>query len=176
MATTICVALSERSYDIQIGHGTLAVCAEFIGQRRKCSHAVVISDANVLTTLPDREYRSGLAEVVKYGVIFDEAFLGYLEQHVAELNARQAQALEYVVAHSCRLKARVVEQDEREETGVRAALNYGHTFAHAIETVTGYGRYLHGEAVAIGMIAASRLAESLDRAEAALTVRQRDLL
>ena len=83
-------------------------------------------------------------------------------------------ALEHVIARSCRLKADVVEQDEREETGLRAVLNYGHTFCHAIETVSGYGTYLHGEAVAIGMVCASRLAESLGRIGADVTRRQRD--
>jgi 3-dehydroquinate synthase len=84
--------------------------------------------------------------------------------------------LEHIVGTSCRLKADVVERDEREETGLRAVLNYGHTFCHAIETVTGYGHYLHGEAVAIGMVCASRLAESLGRIDASVTARQRALL
>ena len=138
--------------------------------------AGVLIDLDVLTTLPEREYRSGLAEVVKYGVILDAAFFEYLEQHIEQLQARQADVLERVIARCCQLKASVVEQDEREETGLRAVLNYGHTFCHALETVTGYGTYLHGEAVAIGMICASRLAESLGRIDASLTHRQRDLL
>jgi 3-dehydroquinate synthase len=138
--------------------------------------AGVLIDLDVLTTLPEREYRSGLAEVVKYGVILDAPFFEYLEQHIGQLQARQADVLEHVIARCCQLKASVVEQDEREETGLRAVLNYGHTFCHALETVTGYGTYLHGEAVAIGMICASRLAESLGRIDASLTRRQRDLL
>jgi 3-dehydroquinate synthase len=137
---------------------------------------LVLIDLDTLATLPEREYRSGLAEVVKYGVILDAALFAYLEQHAAELAARDPAVLEYVVSRSCRLKADVVEQDERELTGLRAVLNYGHTFAHAIETTSGYGKYLHGEAVAIGMICASRLAEGLGRIDAGLTQRQQALL
>lgn len=138
--------------------------------------AGVLIDLDLLASLPDREYRSGLAEVVKYGVILDVAFFEYLESHVDQLNARHPETLEYVVARCCRLKADIVEQDEREETGLRAVLNYGHTFAHAIEATTGYGRYLHGEAVAIGMVYASRLAEQLDRIDVSQTTRQSSLL
>ena len=300
MATTIRVALGQRSYDIEIARGSLSNTAAFIEQRLKCTHAVVVTDANVrlphaevvasslssarikadvlsvpagegsksveqadrlwqelvrlkadrktvivavgggvvgdlagfiaatyarglafiqipttllaqvdssvggkvginlpqaknivgafwqpagvlidldvLNTLPDREYRSGLAEVVKYGVILDAAFFEYLEANVEALNSRQPHALEHIVARSCQLKADVVQQDERELTGVRAVLNYGHTFCHAIETVTGYGRFLHGEAVAIGMVYASRLAEILGRIDQHLTGRQATLL
>jgi len=136
----------------------------------------VLIDPEVLATLPEREYRSGLAEIVKYGVILDAAFFEYLEQHAGELLAREPAALEHVIARSCRLKADVVEQDERELTGLRAVLNYGHTFCHAIETVSGYGTYLHGEAVAIGMVCASRLAEGLGRIGGDLTARQISLL
>lgn len=136
----------------------------------------VLIDTHTLETLPDREYRSGLAEVVKYGVILDAEFFAYLEQHVESLNRRDPETLRYVVARCCRLKADVVENDERELTGLRAVLNYGHTFCHAIETVTGYGEYLHGEAVAIGMLCASRLAERLGRIDHELTERQYRLL
>lgn len=138
--------------------------------------AGVLIDTDVLNSLPEREYRAGLAEVVKYGVILDADFFSYLEQHVTELNARQPDVLRHVIARSCQLKASVVEQDEREETGLRAVLNYGHTFCHAIETVTGYGEFLHGEAVSIGMICASRLSELLGRVDAKFTQRQRLLL
>ncbi|MCA9227836.1 MAG: 3-dehydroquinate synthase, partial [Planctomycetales bacterium] len=136
----------------------------------------VAIDTATLKTLPDREYRSGLAEVVKYGVILDAEFFAYLERHVDQLNRRDSETLRYVVARCCRLKADVVENDERELTGLRAVLNYGHTFCHAIETVTGYGEYLHGEAVAIGMLCASRLAELLGRVDRELTERQYRLL
>lgn len=136
----------------------------------------VLIDINVLHSLPDREYRAGLAEVVKYGVILDDEFFVYLEKHVDEINARDAQVLEQIVARSCELKALVVSQDEREETGLRAVLNYGHTFCHAIETLSGYGELLHGEAVSIGMLCASRLAERLGRITADVTQRQHALL
>jgi 3-dehydroquinate synthase len=115
-------------------------------------------DTAVLETLPDREYRSGLAEVVKYGVILDADLFAYLERNADAVLAREPESVRHVVARCCRLKADVVERDEREETGLRAILNYGHTFAHAFETVAGYGAWLHGEAVAAGMACAARLA------------------
>lgn len=136
----------------------------------------VLLDTGVLSTLPAREYRAGLAEVVKYGVILDADFFAYLEANVAGLNERSADVLGEVVARCCRLKADVVEHDEREETGLRAVLNYGHTFGHALEAITGYGQYLHGEAVSIGMLCASRLAERLGRIDETLTMRQQTLL
>lgn len=136
----------------------------------------VLIDTSVLDTLPPREYRAGLAEVVKYGVILDADFFAYLEAQIAGLNQRQPEVLEHVIARSCELKAQVVSQDEREETGVRAVLNYGHTFCHALETLTGYATLLHGEAVAIGMLCASRLAQRLGRVDAEFTRRQHDLL
>jgi 3-dehydroquinate synthase len=129
-----------------------------------------------LETLPEREYLSGLAEVVKYGVILDAAFFQWLEEHHADMRRRDAAAIRHVIARSCRLKADVVEQDEREETGLRMILNYGHTFAHAFETYAGYGTWLHGEAVAAGMICASRLAERLGMIGNDVTERQIDLL
>ncbi len=136
----------------------------------------VIIDLATLSTLPDREYRSGLAEVVKYGVILDEAFFEYLEHNIAGLNSRDPDVLRHVIARSCELKADVVQQDEYETTGLRAILNYGHTFGHAFEALAGYGTLLHGEAVSIGMICASRLAESLGRINSADTHRQAELL
>ena len=136
----------------------------------------VIIDLATLKSLPDREYRSGLAEVVKYGVILDAEFFDYLEQHVAELNSRDTDVLRHVIARSCELKADVVRQDEYETTGLRAVLNYGHTFGHAFEAMAGYGTLLHGEAVSIGMICASRLAESLGRITEVETRRQEELL
>jgi 3-dehydroquinate synthase len=138
--------------------------------------AGVLVDTAVLATLPEREYRAGLAEVVKYGVILDVDFFAYLESHVGGLKGRDPAVLEHVIMRSCRLKADVVEADEREETGARSVLNYGHTFCHALETVTGYGRLLHGEGVSIGMLCASRLAERLGRVNADFTRRQHALL
>jgi 3-dehydroquinate synthase len=115
-------------------------------------------DTETLASLPDREYRSGLAEVVKYGMILDADFFSYLEANAEAVLARNPETVRYVVSRCCRLKADVVEKDEREETGLRAVLNYGHTFAHAFETVGGYGAWLHGEAVAAGMACAARVA------------------
>ena len=136
----------------------------------------VLIDVDVLETLPDREYRAGLAEVVKYGVIQDAEFFAYLEANVEPINARDATVLAHIVQRCCRLKADVVEQDEREETGLRTILNYGHTFCHAFEAATGYEQLLHGEGVAIGMMCAARLAERLGRVDAAFVARQRALL
>jgi 3-dehydroquinate synthase len=133
-------------------------------------------DTDTLATLPGRDYKSGLAEVVKYGVILDADFFAWLETHSGAVLRREPQAVRHIVTRSCRLKADVVEKDEREETGLRAALNYGHTFGHAFETAAGYGGWLHGECVAAGMICASRLAERLGRIGADVTERQRRLL
>ena len=136
----------------------------------------VLADTATLDTLPEREYRSGLAEVIKYGVILDEEFFTWLEANVEGLNRRDSAVLRNVIARSCRLKADVVEQDEYERTGLRAVLNYGHTFAHAFEALCGYGELLHGEAVAIGMIYASRLAERRGMIDSEITSRQVALL
>jgi 3-dehydroquinate synthase len=133
-------------------------------------------DTSFLDTLPDREYRSGLAEVVKYGIILDPDLLAYLEAHSTEVLARAPSCVRHIVAQSCRIKAGVVERDERELTGLRAVLNYGHTFAHAFETVGGYGAWLHGEAVAAGMVCASRLAARRGLIDPDLTRRQVALL
>jgi 3-dehydroquinate synthase len=133
-------------------------------------------DTAFLDTLPDREYRSGLAEVVKYGVILDAEFFASLERNAAAVLNRDAECVRHVIARSCRLKADVVQRDEREETGLRALLNYGHTFAHAFETVGGYGAWLHGEAVSAGMVCASRLAQRRGLIDAEITERQRRLL
>jgi 3-dehydroquinate synthase len=119
-------------------------------------------DTDTLATLPPRELRCGLAEVVKYGVILDAEFFAELEAGADAILDRDPRLLRRIVAHSCRLKAEVVTADEREETGLRALLNFGHTIGHAFEAVAGYdGSVLHGEAVAAGMVAESRLAERL---------------
>ena len=141
----------------------------------------VLIDTGVLRTLPEREYRAGLAEVVKYGVILDADFFAYLETHTnritaAEAHQRDSAVLQQVIARCCQLKANVVEDDERETTGKRSVLNYGHTFAHALEAVMDYKTLLHGEAVSIGMLCASRLAERLGRVDATFTRRQKQLL
>ncbi|MHB8972165.1 MAG: 3-dehydroquinate synthase [Pirellulaceae bacterium] len=138
--------------------------------------AAVIIDTRVLATLPQREFQAGLGEVVKYGVIQDDEFFAYLEQHTDQILARDDEVLRRVVARCCQLKADVVRDDEREQSGRRAILNYGHTFGHALEAATHYQQLLHGEAVAIGMLCASRLAESLHLVDAEFTDRQRRLL
>jgi 3-dehydroquinate synthase len=136
----------------------------------------VIADVDTLATLPDREFKSGLAEVVKYGMILDAGFFDWLAANAEAILARDAVALGHVVSRSVALKAGVVERDERELSGLRAILNYGHTFAHAYETAAGYGTLLHGEAVAIGMVSAAALAGTLGRIGPEVETRQRRLL
>lgn len=123
--------------------------------------AVVLIDIDTLTTLPDRELKAGLAEVIKYGAIADAAFFGWLETNMDALLARDPSALIHAITRSCELKAQVVAEDER-ESGRRAILNFGHTFGHAIEHCQGYGDWLHGEAVAAGMIMAAELSQVSD--------------
>jgi 3-dehydroquinate synthase len=113
-------------------------------------------DTDVLATLPPREVSAGLAEVIKYGMILDPAFWAWCEDHAPQLRALDPQALGHAIRVSCELKARVVSQDER-ESGLRAILNLGHTFGHAIESGLGYGQWLHGEAVGCGMVQAAEL-------------------
>jgi 3-dehydroquinate synthase len=120
----------------------------------------VIIDTDTLNTLPDRELASGLAEVIKYGLIRDPEFFTWLEVNLDKLLARDPEALAYAIHRSCRNKAEVVAADER-ESGVRATLNLGHSFGHAIETGVGYGNWLHGEAIAAGMVMASDLSRRL---------------
>ena len=120
----------------------------------------VIADLDTLKTLQPREFAAGLAEVIKYGPIADEAFLGWIEAHLHALIARDEVALTHAVRRSCEIKAHIVGQDER-ETGLRALLNFGHTFGHAIETGLGYGQWLHGEAVGCGMVMAADLSVRL---------------
>ncbi|MEW6540188.1 MAG: 3-dehydroquinate synthase [Bacillota bacterium] len=117
---------------------------------------LVLADVGTLRTLPSRELRAGIAEVIKYGVISDAGFFGWLEDNLERLLEGETQALTYAVEMSCRIKARVVEADETEQ-GRRRALNYGHTFGHALEALSGYRAYVHGEAVAVGMVAAAKL-------------------
>jgi 3-dehydroquinate synthase len=120
----------------------------------------VLADTDTLRTLPRRELQAGLAEVIKYGLISDAAFFAWLEQHMPELLAGKPDALAYVIEVSCRIKAEIVGRDER-ELGERANLNLGHTFGHALESATGYKKWLHGEAVGAGMMmAATMSAES----------------
>ncbi len=136
----------------------------------------VLSDTETLATLPPREYISGLAEVVKYGMILDRQFLERLESRAGAVLAREPADVEAIVVRSASIKASVVSRDEYEQTGLRAILNYGHTFAHAYENALGYGTLLHGEAVAIGMADAAELAVRLGRIPAELARRQDALL
>ena len=134
--------------------------------------SAVLIDMEFLLTLPDRELRAGLAEVIKHGVIADETLFAHLESHAARILAKDLDALEVPIRRSCEIKGAIVAEDETEQ-GVRANLNYGHTFGHGIEAVTQYERFLHGEAIALGMIAAGALARELGLAGAAFEARQR---
>ena len=136
----------------------------------------VVMDTRVLGSLSARELSCGFAEVVKYGMILDAEFFAWLEANTAAIISREPAAIEHLVQRSAELKAFVVERDERELTGLRACLNYGHTFAHAFETATGYGTLLHGEAVSLGMVAAAQLAATLGRITAETVSRQHTLL
>ncbi|WP_017663625.1 3-dehydroquinate synthase [Baaleninema simplex] len=124
---------------------------------------LVLIDPNVLKTLPDREFRAGMAEVIKYGVIWDAELFGQLESaaKLDRLDQLSPELLQEILVRSCQAKADVVSRDEK-EAGLRAILNYGHTIGHAVESLTGYTELLHGEAVGIGMVAASRLAVAMD--------------
>lgn len=136
---------------------------------------IVIVDPATLTTLPEREFRSGLAEVIKHGIVLDAAYFADLETSIPALLDRDLATLERVVAGSCRLKARVVERDEQ-EAELRWVLNYGHTVGHALEAATGFRRWAHGEAVSLGIAAEARLAERLGIGSPATTERQMRLL
>ena len=136
---------------------------------------LVLADTSTLDTLPDRELSAGLAEVIKYGLIRDPAFLDWLETNMARLLARNREALAYAIIRSCEHKAEVVAGDERETGGERALLNLGHTFGHAIESGLGYGEWLHGEAVAAGTILAAELSQRMGMLAAPEVSRVRDL-
>src|SRR6267142_2659460 len=135
----------------------------------------VIVDPAVLTTLSDREFRSGLAEVIKHGIVLDADYFRDLESNVPSLLTRDLAILERIVVGSCRLKARVVEHDEH-DAELRWVLNYGHTIGHALEAATGFRRWVHGEAVSLGVVAESRLAERLGICSPATANRQLRLL
>ena len=135
----------------------------------------VIADIDTLDSLPDRELVAGLAEVIKYGPIADDEFLAWLESHLEALLGRDRAALTYAVRRSCEIKAEVVALDER-ESNIRAILNFGHTFGHAIETGLGYGRWLHGEAVGCGMVMATDLSHRLGLIGQAYATRVRKII
>ena len=135
----------------------------------------VIADTDTLTTLPDRELRAGLAEVIKYGCVWDPLLFDWLENNIPKLLARDADALAYAIGRSCTIKATVVGKDEREQN-LRAILNFGHTFGHAIEAATAYQTYLHGEAVGLGMLIAADLSHRLGFIDAGIKNRIRNIL
>ena len=130
----------------------------------------VVADTDTLSTLPDRELSAGLAEVIKYGCIADLGFLDWLDSNMEKLRERDEEALSHAILRSCGVKAAIVQEDEREQ-GRRAILNFGHTFGHAIEAATDYRRYLHGEAVALGMVMAADFSRELGLIDA--TAKQR---
>src|SRR2546426_3660044 len=136
---------------------------------------LVLADTGALQTLPEREYRSGLAEVIKHGIVLDAAYFDEVERNAAALAKREPEILERIVAGSCRLKASVIERDEQ-EAELRHVLNYGHTIGHAIESVTGYARFAHGEAVSLGVAAEAGVAERLGLATTETRARQVRLL
>ena len=135
----------------------------------------VLADTATLATLPDRELRAGLAEVIKYGLIRDAAFFGWLEENMDRLLARDADALTRAIRRSCEIKAEIVGRDEREQ-GERALLNLGHTFGHAIESATGYSAWLHGEAVGAGLAMAAEMSRAHGTLKADQVERVRALL
>ena len=170
--TGFAAAIYQRGMPfVQVPTTLLAQVDSSVGGKTGINHALgknmigafyqpraVVIDTNCLGTLPDRELSAGMAEVIKYGAIRDLGFFSWLEANMDALLARDAEALRHAVHESCRIKADIVVADEREQ-GERALLNFGHTFGHAIETATGYGTWLHGEAVAAGMVMAARLSE-----------------
>jgi 3-dehydroquinate synthase len=191
--TGFAAAIYQRGMPfVQVPTTLLAQVDSSVGGKTGINHALgknmigafyqplaVLIDTNCLGTLPDRELSAGIAEVIKYGAIRDPEFFSWLESNMDALLARDAEALRHAIHESCRIKADIVVADEREQ-GERALLNFGHTFGHAIETAAGYGTWLHGEAVAAGMIMAAKLSEratglpAADRARLeALAVRAR---
>lgn len=122
---------------------------------------MVIIDVNLLQTLPERELRAGLSEVIKYGVIKDKLLFDYLKENMVKIKELDQECLEEIIARSCEIKADIVSRDER-EVGIRAILNYGHTIGHALESITKYDKYRHGEAIAVGMIVESNIAVALN--------------
>ena len=173
---------------IQIPTTLLAQVDSSVGGKTAVNHALgknligafhqpraVFIDLKFLATLPEREIKSGLGEVVKYGVISDAEFFAYLEDNAEKILQRDAETLAHVVKRSCELKAEVVSKDER-ESGLRRILNFGHTLAHAVEEQTHYEKYRHGEAVAVGMMAAALISRELGKTSAENVARLENLL
>jgi len=173
---------------IQVPTTLLAQVDSSVGGKTGINHALgknmigafhqpraVIADVGALATLPPRELRAGLAEVIKHGLVLDATFFEWLETHMERLLGGDAAALTHAVLRSCELKAGVVAADER-EAGLRAMLNFGHTFGHAIEAGVGYGSWLHGEAVAAGMVMATELSARCGTLDGSVVARLRALL
>jgi len=173
---------------VQVPTTLLAQVDSSVGGKTAINHALgknmigafhqpraVISDVSTLDTLPDRELRSGVAEVIKHGLALDAAFFQWLESDIEKILQRDPAALARAVRRSCELKARIVAEDER-ESGARALLNLGHTFGHAIEAATGYGAWLHGEAIAAGMVMAAELSALMGHLKKTEVGRVRELL
>jgi len=135
----------------------------------------VLVDVDVLKTLPEREFTAGLAEVIKHGMIMDRELFGYMESNLSKILDLDMHSVEQIISRSCKDKATIVEQDEKEQN-VRAILNYGHTVGHSIEAVTGYNSFRHGEAISIGMAVASRIAVNMEILEEECEIRQNHLL
>ena len=168
-------ATFQRGVDfVQVPTTLLAQVDSSVGGKTAVNHPVgknmigafyqpnsVVIDTDVLATLSAREYAAGLAEIVKYGVIDDPELFTYMEDNTANINQRDGAALSHLIRRSCEIKAKVVALDER-EGGVRAILNFGHTFGHAIEKLLGYGQLKHGEAVAVGMLMAARFSQHME--------------
>ena len=187
--TGFAAACYQRGVDfVQVPTTLLAQVDSSVGGKTAVNHSLgknmigafhqpraVLIDTNTLHTLPPREFAAGLAEVVKYGLICDEPFYRWLQASAPKLLAREEAALAEAIERSCANKARVVAADER-EGGVRAILNLGHTFGHAIETAQGYGRWLHGEAVAAGLVMATDLSVRRGWVEASELLDLRELL
>ena len=137
---------------------------------------LVVVDPAVARTLPERDFRSGLAEIVKHGIVLERAYFDEVERDAARLLARELDVLDRVIGGSCRLKASVIERDPEEKSELRFALNYGHTIGHALEAVTGFERWTHGEAVSLGIVAEAHLARRLGLADEGTVARQERLL
>ena len=187
--TGFAAACYQRGIDfIQVPTTLLAQVDSSVGGKTGVNHPLgknmigafhqprlVVIDTDTLSTLPDRELAAGMAEVIKYGLIADSDFFDWLEKNIDKLNSRDEQALTHAIKRSCEIKAEVVASDEK-ESGIRAILNLGHTFGHAIETTKGYGQWLHGEAVAAGMVMAVDLSCRLGWIDDTVLQRTRKLL
>ena len=184
-----CAACYQRGIGyVQIPTTLLAQVDSSVGGKTGVNHSggknligafhqplAVIADTDTLATLPDRELCAGLAEVIKYGCVWDPLLFDWLENNIPKLLARDADALAYAIGRSCTIKATVVGKDEREQN-LRAILNFGHTFGHAIEAATAYQTYLHGEAVGLGMLIAADLSHRLGFIDAGIKNRIRNIL